>query len=200
MTESDRRLDQLDQTVPEGPGIAGGEVEDADLDHQTGDQTDDHETDDHETDDHKTDEEEIPTGPRRILIALYAIFALAATARAIVQISTTFDQAPLAYLLSLLSGVVYIGATTGLLTEKRWSRPLAWASCGTEMVGVLVIGAISIFDKAAFPADTVWSRFGSGYGYFPILLPVLGLLWLRYSSQAARSDPDDLAGQNDIQH
>jgi hypothetical protein len=123
-----------------------------------------------------------PTGPRRILIALYAIFALAATARAIVQICTVYATAPLAYLLSLFSGVVYIAATVGLLTRRSFSRPLAWAACGTELVGVLTVGTLSLLDRAAFPHDTVWSRFGSGYGYFPVLLPVLGLLYLRYSS------------------
>jgi len=119
-----------------------------------------------------------PTGPRRVLIALYAVFALAATARGIVQIATKFDEAPLAYLLSLFSGIVYIAATIGLVTNRRWSRPLAWAAVGTEMVGVLAIGLASIIDSTAFPHDTVWSRFGAGYGYIPIILPVLGLMWL----------------------
>ncbi len=119
-----------------------------------------------------------PTGPRRLLIALYAIFALAATARGIVQIATKFDEAPVAYLLSLFSGVVYIAAAVGLVTNRRWSRPLAWAAVGTEMVGVVTIGIASIIDSDAFPHDTVWSRFGSGYGYVPVILPVLGLMWL----------------------
>ena len=81
-----------------------------------------------------------PTGPRRILIALYLVFAVAATARGIVQIATKFDEAPLAYVLSLLSGIVYIAAAIGLITDRRWSRPLAWVAVGTEMVGVLVVG------------------------------------------------------------
>lgn len=119
-----------------------------------------------------------PTGPRRVLIALYAVFALAATARGIVQIATKYDEAPLAYSLSLFSGLVYIAATVGLVTNRRWSRPLAWAAVGTEMVGVVAIGLASIFDSTAFPHDTVWSRFGAGYGYVPIILPVLGLMWL----------------------
>jgi hypothetical protein len=129
-----------------------------------------------------------PTGPRRLLITLYAVFALAATARAVVQLSTQFDRAPLAYLLSLASGLVYIAATVGLVTDRRWSRPLAWGACGTELVGVVVVGFLSIFDSTAFPKDTVWSRFGSGYGYVPLLLPVLGLLYLRYTRGQARPD------------
>jgi len=135
--------------------------------------------------------EPAPTGPRRVLIALYAIFALAATARAIVQLATRFDEAPLAYLLSLLSGVVYIGATVGLVTDRRWSRPLAWAACGVELVGVLAIGVASIIDPQAFPHDTVWSRFGSGYGYIPLVLPILGLGYLYYTRPGAARDSDD---------
>ncbi len=119
-----------------------------------------------------------PTGPRRALITIYGIFALAATARAVVQIATKFHEAPLAYLLSLLSGLVYIGATVGLTTRRRWSRGLAWASCGTEFVGVLVIGTLSLADSVAFPDDTVWSGYGSGYVYIPVVLPLLGLGWL----------------------
>src|SRR5699024_3162839 len=119
-----------------------------------------------------------PTGPRRALLALYATFALAATARALVQIFTKFHEAPLAYLLSLVSGLIYIGATVGLLTRRRWSRGLAWVSCSTELAGVLAIGVLSIVDAVAFPDDTVWSGFGSGYVYIPIVLPLLGLGWL----------------------
>ncbi len=138
-----------------------------------------------------------PTGPRRVLIALYLIFALAATARGIVQIATKLDEAPLAYLLSLFSGIVYIAAAVGLVTDRRWSRPLAWAAVGTEMVGVLVIGVASIIDATAFPHDTVWSRFGSGYGYIPVILPVLGLLWLWYSRPDRPRDDDLGAGGAD---
>jgi len=134
------------------------------------------------------EDEAPPTGPRRVLIALYAIFALAATARGIVQIATKFDEAPLAYSLSLFSGIVYIAATIGLVTNRPWSRPLAWAAVGTEMVGVVTIGLASIIDSTAFPHDTVWSRFGAGYGYVPVILPVLGLMWLWQSRDQQRDN------------
>jgi hypothetical protein len=127
------------------------------------------------------DEDVPPTGPRRILIALYLIFALAATSRGIVQLATTFHSAPLAYVLSLCSGIIYIAAAVGLLNDRPWARGLAWVAIGTELVGVLAVGTASLIDRAAFPRDTVWSRFGSGYGYFPVLLPLLGLMWLWYS-------------------
>lgn len=124
------------------------------------------------------DEPAESTGPRRALVAIYATFALAATARAGVQLATRFHEAPLAYVLSLVSGLIYIGATVGLTTRQRWSRGLAWIACGIELVGVLTVGVLSMADAAAFPDDTVWSHFGSGYVYIPVILPLLGLGWL----------------------
>ena len=121
-------------------------------------------------------------GARRVLVVLYGTFAVAATARAGVQLATKFSQAPLAYLLSLFSGLVYIAATIGLVTNRRWSHPLAWVAVTVELVGVLVIGTLSLLDRAAFPHDTVWSRFGSGYLFIPVLLPLAGLWWLRRSA------------------
>lgn len=117
-------------------------------------------------------------GARRVLIAVYATFALAATARAVVQLTTQYSSAPLAYWLSLVSGIVYIAATVGLTTNRPWSRPLAWAACGVEMVGVLTVGAVSIAFSSLFGHDTVWSYFGDGYGFIPVVLPMFGLGWL----------------------
>jgi hypothetical protein len=118
------------------------------------------------------------TGPGRVLVAVYGIFAIAATSRAAVQLATQFDQAPLAYLLSALSGVIYILATVSLALGNRGWRGLAWAAIGCELVGVLVVGTLSVLDPAAFPRATVWSTYGIGYGFVPLVLPFIGLYWL----------------------
>ncbi len=44
---------------------------------------------------------------------------------------------------------------------------------------MLVVGTLSLIDPVLFPAKTVWSVFGRGYAFVPLVLPVLGLLWLR---------------------
>ena len=119
------------------------------------------------------------TGPGRVLVAVYAIFALAATSRAGVQIGTKFHEAPLAYSLSAFAAVVYLLATFALARGgERWWR-VALVSCSVELLGVLTIGTLSIFDKAAFPDATVWSVYGEGYLFIPVVLPVIGLYWLR---------------------
>jgi hypothetical protein len=119
------------------------------------------------------------TGPGRVLVAVYGIFALSATARAAVQIAARFAEAPLAYLLSALAGVVYILATVGLASTRPWSRPLAWTAVGFELTGVLVVGTLTVLDAGDFPDDTVWSYYGRGYGFVPLVLPLVGLWWLR---------------------
>ena len=118
------------------------------------------------------------SGPGRLLITVYGIFAVAATARAAFQIATQFNQAPVAYLLSAFAAVVYIVATVSLARPgQRWARIAAVAIC-VELLGVLVVGSLSLFDAAAFPKATVWSVYGQGYGFVPLILPILGLWWL----------------------
>jgi hypothetical protein len=123
------------------------------------------------------------SGPGRVLIAVYAVFALAATARSVVQIATKFHEAPLAYVLSAFAGVVYIVATVCFARGDAVSRRVATISCSVELVGVLAVGTASLLVPAAFPDATVWSLYGDGYGYVPVVLPILGLLWIRRTAR-----------------
>jgi hypothetical protein len=123
------------------------------------------------------------SGPGRVLIAVYAVFALAATARSAVQLATQFDRAPLAYLLSAVAGVIYILATVCLARGSATSRRVAVLSCSVELLGVLAVGTASVLAPGAFPDATVWSLYGSGYGFVPVVLPILGLLWLRRTAR-----------------
>jgi hypothetical protein len=118
------------------------------------------------------------SGPGRVLLLVYGVFALSASARALVQISTHFAEAPLAYLLSALAGLVYIAATIGLARGGPRGRMIALVSCTVELIGVLLIGTLSVVDAGDFPDATVWSDFGSGYGYVPLVLPFVGLWWI----------------------
>jgi uncharacterized membrane protein len=121
-------------------------------------------------------ERSLNRGPGRVLVGVYGLFALAASARAGVQIATKFHAAPLAYVLSAAAAVVYVVATVALL---RSAGTLALLCCSFELLGVLVVGTLSLLDRAAFPDATVWSSYGIGYGFVPLVLPVLGLWWLR---------------------
>ncbi|OQO92995.1 hypothetical protein [Saccharomonospora piscinae] len=119
------------------------------------------------------------SGPGRVLVAVYAIFAVGATSRAAAQIATRFGEAPVPYALSALAALVYVLATLALARRGvRWWR-VAVLACAFEMTGVLVVGTVSVVLPGAFPDATVWSNYGMGYLFIPLVLPVFGLWWLR---------------------
>jgi hypothetical protein len=125
------------------------------------------------------------TGPGRLLVAVYALFALSASARAGVQIATKFSHAPVAYLLSAFAAAVYVLATVTLTAGNPTARRIAVLSCSVEFIGVLAVGTWSLADPATFPDAKVWSGYGSGYGFVPLVLPLFGLLWLRHWTRRA---------------
>jgi hypothetical protein len=129
------------------------------------------------------------TGPGRLLVAVYGLFALSASARAAVQIATEFHRAPVAYVLSAIAAVVYIIATVTLVRGSLLARRIAVVSCSVEFVGVLAVGTWSVIDPASFPDATVWSTYGIGYGFVPLVLPVFGLLWLRHWAVRSKTLP-----------
>lgn len=117
-------------------------------------------------------------GVGRLLIAVYAVFALSATARASYQLFREFDEAPVAYTLSLVSALTYILVTIAL-TKKgdTWAR-IARITVWFELFGVIAVGIASLALPSLFNHPSVWSGFGIGYGFLPLALPVLGLVWL----------------------
>jgi hypothetical protein len=116
-----------------------------------------------------------------VVIAIYAIFSLSATVRALYQLTRKFDEAPLAYSLSLLAGLIYIVATYALITRKYG---LAKQTLYFELFGVALVGLLSLLIPELFAHPSVWSYFGMGYGFIPLVLPIFGLWWLRRSKNA----------------
>lgn len=112
-----------------------------------------------------------------VLVAVYGIFALSATARSLVQVLRDVDRAPVAYSLSLLAAATYIAVTVALVRGGRRSR-VARVLVVIELIGVLAVGTLTVLDPVLFPEATVWSVYGQGYGYVPLALPVLALVYM----------------------
>lgn len=117
----------------------------------------------------------------RALVFVYGLFAVAATGRSAVQLGMDPDKAPLAYALSLVAAVLYLVATTCLLLGGRTGWRVAAVAVTVELLGVLSVGALSYLATDLFPDRTVWSHFGQGYGFLPLVLPFAGLAWLRHT-------------------
>ncbi|WP_405379077.1 MULTISPECIES: hypothetical protein [Streptomyces] len=119
-------------------------------------------------------------GPGRLLVLLYGVFAVGAASRSAYQLSTRFDEAPVAYLLSAVAAVVYAVITFCLARGGERARRVGLVCCAAELVGVLTVGTWSLVDPGAFPDATVWSDYGIGYVFFPLILPLTGLRWFRW--------------------
>ncbi|MBZ5733901.1 hypothetical protein K8Z61_05280 [Nocardioides sp. TRM66260-LWL] len=128
----------------------------------------------------------LAAGPGRVLVAVYGVFAIAATGRSLTQLGLDAGRAPFAYSLSLVAAVVYLVATTCLLRGGARAWRIALVAVVVEAVGVIGIGVLSYVDTALFPDRTVWSHFGQGYGYLPLVLPFAGLAWLRATRPSVR--------------
>jgi hypothetical protein len=115
-------------------------------------------------------------GVGTLVIAIYGVFALSASVRASYQLLRKYEEAPLAYWLSLLAAVVYIVATFALAKRKY---DLANKTLMFELAGVLIIGTLSLVTPSLFAHPSVWSLYGMGYGFIPLLLPIFGLWWVR---------------------
>ena len=136
------------------------------------------------------------SGIGRVLVAVYGVLALAAVGRSFFQIVSKFEEAPLAYVLSALAAVVYVVATAALILSGRGWYRVAWVTIAFEFTGVVVVGLLSVVFPDLFPDDTVWSWFGRGYLFIPLVLPVLGKWWLAKHRpvSAGPSTPDAPSG------
>jgi hypothetical protein len=121
-------------------------------------------------------------GIGRLLIAVYGVFALSATARASYQLFRKFDEAPIAYSLSLVSAITYILVTISLARRSGFWQKAAKPLVFFELAGVLLVGTLSIVVPSLFKHPSVWSEYGIGYGFLPLILPILALFWLRKRS------------------
>ena len=122
----------------------------------------------------------------QVLIAAYAVFAVSSGARSLSQIVSKFDVAPVAYSLSLVAALVYLVATIAFRKPGRTWFWVAVAACAFEMVGVLGVGLWTYLDPELFADATVWSHFGQGYGFVPLVLPFVGMAWLKHVEPETR--------------
>ncbi|MFI9627787.1 hypothetical protein [Streptomyces sp. NPDC052042] len=127
---------------------------------------------------------DLGTGPGRVLLWFYGVFTVAAASRSIVQVIVDFDKAPLAYALSALAAVVYGFITYSLARGGERARRSAMVCCAAELLGVLVVGTWTVVAPSEFPDATVWSDFGMGYLFIPVILPITGMIWLRRARNA----------------
>ncbi|HEU5088582.1 MAG TPA: hypothetical protein VFT99_14100 [Roseiflexaceae bacterium] len=116
-------------------------------------------------------------GIRDVLVLAYGFWAIAALSRALYQYLFRHPAIWMPTHLSAFVGLLYLLI---MLAMRRYT-PLAWlvsvALLCIELGGVLIVGMLDVVWKP-FPYATVWSGFGAGYLFVPLVLPILGLFWM----------------------
>lgn len=112
-----------------------------------------------------------------ILAFSYPVLALSTGVRALYQLltPTTTNYFPPA--MSAVAAFCYLVATLGFAYRRQWTWWLSMSFLGIETLLTLIVGTWSILDPGAV-GRTVWRHYGEDYGYFPLVQPILGLLWL----------------------
>lgn len=154
----------------------------------------DHAKDDEHAKDTAPARQKLISGPGILLVWLYGVMVVGAVSRSAVQISTDFHKAPLAYTLSALAGLVYGFITYSLVRGGEKARRAALVCCAAELVGVLAVGTWTLVEPSAFPDATVWSDFGMGYLFIPVILPITGIFWLNKARKAPQGPVRGAAG------
>jgi hypothetical protein len=125
-------------------------------------------------------------GASDVLGFFYALWSFSALGRS--SWEYLFKQNVATYVpahLSTFVGVLYIIIIVGLRrrTPRWWWATLALLI--VELAGVLIVGTIDVVWQP-FPYATVWSKYGIGYFFMPLVLPFVGLAYLlRQETRAA---------------
>jgi hypothetical protein len=113
-----------------------------------------------------------------ILAISYPVLAISTGFRAVYQLflkeGVTNYLAPA---LSAVAALLYLIATIGFAVREKWAWRISVIALALEMALVLVVGTLSIIVPDTI-GRTVWRYYGIDYAFFPLIQPLLGLVWL----------------------
>lgn len=113
-----------------------------------------------------------------VLAASYPVLALSTGVRALYQIFLKDGVVlELHSVLSLVAALIYVVAAFGFAYRRPWTWWLSLGALALEAALVLIVGTWSVIDPATV-GRTVWRNYGEDYGYFPLIQPLIGLVWL----------------------
>lgn len=113
-----------------------------------------------------------------ILGVSYPVLAISTGARAIYQL--LFKEGVTNYLgpsLTGLAALLYLIAAIGFAKREAWAWKVSVAALGIETFFTFIVGALSLIIPDVI-GDTAWRHFGADYAFFPLVQPILGLVWL----------------------
>lgn len=121
-------------------------------------------------------------GLGRLVMAAFWLFGAWVTTNAVID-ALHWDSGPIGpVVVALVAGIVYLVAALALTHNGRRMRRLGWAAVAVEALGPVLVGLLGMGVPALSDPRSPWGAFGADYWYIPLVLPVIGLVWLWWSN------------------
>jgi hypothetical protein len=114
----------------------------------------------------------------KILYISYPILAISTAFRGVYQLCC--KEGVTAFLgpqTTVLAAIMYALATIGFGRREKWAWWLSVVLLTIETIFTLIIGTVSLVNPELI-GSSVWRLYGIDYAFFPLLQPILGLIWL----------------------
>lgn len=120
-------------------------------------------------------------GLGRIVMAVYWVFGAWTTVQAVVDLIDLLrvGTTPLGpALVALVAGLVYLLAAVALTHNGRRMRLVGWTAVIIEAAGPVIVGLLGVGLPDLTGTRSAWGAFGADYWYLPLVIAVVGLVWL----------------------
>lgn len=121
-------------------------------------------------------------GLGRVVMVLFWAFGVWTTVMGVIDLLHVGDGPLGSAIVSVLAGVVYLVAALGITHNGRRMRIIGWAAMVVCAVGPLLVGLLGLGIPELWATRSTWSAFGAHYSFIPLVLPVIGLVWLWWSN------------------
>ena len=117
-------------------------------------------------------------GLGRIVMLIFWLFGLFTTIPAVIYLIRETQMPIGPRLVAVLAGVTYLLVALGITHNGKKMRIMAWAALVASLVGPFVMGLFELGIEQVSAVPSAWARFGAYYWYVPLVLPVIGLVWM----------------------
>ena len=121
-------------------------------------------------------------GLGRVVMVIFWAFGVWTTANAIIDLFHLDDEPLGPALTALLAGLVYLLAALGITHNGKRMRILGWTTVTLELIGPLMVGMMSVGISQLSVSRSAWANCGADYYYLPLIIPIIGLIWLWWSN------------------
>ena len=121
-------------------------------------------------------------GSGRLVIALYWIFSVTVTLRALAD-SYYLREIPLwARSIAVLIGAFYVVAAISLTHNGRRMRILGWCMISLCLIGPLACGVAGASLSSMSLMPNAWNAFGADFAYLSLVVAAIGAIWMWVSN------------------